>query len=1257
MRQVNPFVFQCEADRIDWRDIWEMQLRQMIRMIHGDGPDAEALANSQVANGLPGFVNQLEEQGILVNGAHLRWGTRPSLGIPSRAFRVWKRSDRPFPEKAIPPEDIAMWDDGGLTVISWGRPLELVRFECDVAVNGGLAIGFAGGPSVDRFVAFRPLSTFQSTYTLAGTAMTGMILPKSVKFESISGVTAKDAANDDAWEEVERVGLPVDISEWAGVGDHTAPQGLLADGLVEPADAALQRYTRGRSALGWPILIAPGVPAPPFSLPEGTKLIDEMREQILGQIRERMDLPPLQMHLALENITMPPPENASGQVAPTEPSEASYSPLGLMLVGVTSDPCLSLTLGYGTALSLSNATIGAINLSAHYMVTAEWDKGLSGNGEPLELAALALQPRNAFAGAAPLAMDAKQSNPMTPLQADGPWRRSVRFSWDAVPKTGLYRVASFAAMRHAIQPAGDTELMNEPRASGGFRPIAANAVVDGPDAGRIAAADRVVEIPAALAPTNNGFIQMQYGAVTQTIFGLWGNWSTVEEIVREPPPARVPILSARLDARLPIIDGGPCPATLTLEFSWDWSVRTPDMVLISGRLWSAAKRSTPPPSEVPVLTLPRSLGAVDPGLEITFAGDVPSVVGASIVGLTGDGGSFADFGDAQGEDIRRYRVTIDSFALDFDIEPHIGMHLFARVFERRAPGRIGPFPENPFAFAVSDPRPPEIVLTPVDIASLPDASGESHARLDWPPVASARGYFIYEATETDLRDALGLAPLRPDQTLTDRRTEVVDAYNINPLRRPFTRRYSELERGTSRDVTLPKGSRDIHFFAILAQSQSGLDSAWPTDGTSGDQLFAIAVPQIAKPQPPLLELRRIALGGGGFGAQVVVTPRLGHRARRVRMFRSRLADAARRIDTMGPPIATLDASSGPWTVEIINDDTANDFISEVSGVESPAGSWNRVWYRAEVWSGPDPARALLPGRSDPSPPQFIVIPPDEDPDLSALDFEWAGGAPGDVLVRWNSIAPVLATPLGAHHMSIDLRADASAAAVLSEDRALDLIATSSAPTGTAAWWRAGPPDATGRQNYRALIRRGPDRPRMSLSVRLRDPLGRVSEQLVQIPDGSVVPTPVIKALVATPPARGVFGAAWNMNAALTLGFAGPWRVEISAQVVTGRFTGPRDLVATPRRRVTPLAGPGGIVRPDNLAVAGQGLRLNIDVPDIELRRAAPRRVAEGTLVIWRQAIGRTTLGFGVASGSRLSSITVRLIGPDGQRASETVEVL
>ncbi len=1258
-RQVHPW-FLCEAGLIDWAQIWKLRFRHVWDLL-GDPTDFPP----GIDTGIDAIIGQLAEIGYVTDGAHLRWSTAPVFGIPSRAFKVWRRPSLPFrAEEEIPRSEMTVAPlPSGALAVSWRGPRAAARIRCTVPAPGGVAIAYTGSPALRGWSKMRPLSAGVNVVSIAAPFMTGVLLPGGTTVDTVHAITGDAAARDAGWELAEIVGLPVEPADWAGAGDHDADQGLLDQGLVAPKEAAMARFARGRPLLGWPLLMAPFTPAPAFELTDPALLIEEMEADIVVRLRALMGTRPNRMASVRDIVTMPPPENSAGEVAPTEPTEATFSALELLLLGVTSDPLLSLILGYGTALDNQSTGSSITEVGSEFMVTAEWDRGLDGRSDPLELAALALQPQAALAGAAPTGLDAVPSLPMAPLEPDGDWRRSVNIGWDRVPKTALYRVASYAAARFPIQPLATPTLLNELRDAGGIRPIAAN---DSPDEdaaiARLSTSDRVVPIPAPALPTQNGFQTMRYGVVTQSIFGLWGEWSIVDTVVTEPPPNRAPILAATL-APQPA-PAGPCPATLTVEFGWDWSVRRPDSILIGGRLWPASKRSDPPPSELPTSQLPRSLGGDEPGVEITFAGDVPSAPGATIVGLAADGQSFADFGPAQGNDVRRYRMTLPGFSLDFDATPHVGLALYARATERRAPRRLGPWTEQPFRTAASDPRPPVIVPDHVDLASLPDARGEAHVRVRWPSVAGAAGYYLYEATETALRDALGLPEPDLDATLTSRLAAVQSAYNANPVRRVFTRRFPELQTGISRDVPLPRGTRDIHFFTVVAQNASGLESPWFAGPDAGERLIAITPPRIARPEPPVLEVRRVPVPGAdppAWRAAIRVMPRLGHRARRIRLFRTRNADAARRIDTMGPPIAEITPASPGWTLAT-ETDAIGDFITEAEGFDLPEGFWRRVWYRAEVWSGNDPDRALLASRSQPSPAVHVVIPPASAPNLSVISGEWPGGAPGNVLLSWTSTAPVETTPTGPHHMAISARLSGSQFPMLEDERQLAAMPPGP-PIGMTAWWRHGQPASNGAQEYRAMLYREIDTDPLGVAIRLRDPMGRITERLLTVPGGSVLPPPVITSLAQIVPGPGVRGAAWASAMPLEAGPGGAYRLTISATraaaagrggstMLTGR-TG-RTGEAARRTLGTTIGGPG--IRTGELRTPTRSLRIEIDVPDVPLRRSAPTTAPEDALVVWRVPARGLGTGFGVATAADMARIDIRLTAPDGRVAEASLEV-
>lgn len=1300
-RIVVPELFTVEAAQINWCEIFASRLDDFLEVLEEMFPDlAVLIGNDNLQNLDEVFCEVLHQLGYPENSAHLRWVTAPAVGLPSRAFKVWRRTSLPFEgEEALDPDSFSVATTvDGPQILSFNQTLAMVRMTVTMPGAGGLIFGCSGGPTVEHWTAAKAVAGGAHVVKIGAPNLTGIVLPPGATLNSIFGVTQSVAANSRDWRLVEVVGLPVEPAEWAGVGEHDQEQGFLSEGLVSPKDAALARYQRGRALLGWPAFLAPGILAPAWQQPEGPQLIDEMEEQILGQIREIAEVSPNLMASQRRTITVPPPENAAGISATTEPSEADYSPLELLLTGISTDPNLSLILGYGTAIAQDDVSqgLGALELleggdDFDYMVTADWDQGFNGRGNSLTLAALAIAPGMALAGAQPTGVAAVPSQPMAPVAPDGDWRRSVRFLWQRVPRTGFYRVASFAAAKVRFQPGEQAELMNEVRESGGIRPIAAALAPSdaadgqpspsGPLPGEkthLSAIDRVVNIPPPAMPVNNGSITMGYATCTQTIFGLWGNWAGSAVVLQEPNPNRVPILRAELTPE--VVQAGPAPATLVIEFGWDWSVRRPASILIGGRLYAAEKRSDPPPSELPTLQLPRSLGGADPAIELTFAGDVLNgPMGSTVEGLTADGETFAALGPAQGDEIRRYRITVPGFSLNFGGTPHVGLALWARAIELRAPGRIGPWTEQPYLIAASDPRPPSIVLEHVDLASLPDARGEAHGRIDWPTVPDVAGYWIYEVSETALRAALGLAPPGQRTTFTDRLAEIRNAYDGNPVRQPFTRRFSELVQVTSLDVTLPRGSRDIHFFIVLAQSRTNIDSAWPEGAAAGDQLIPITAPQMARPEPPVLEVRRVlddSVTPPVLRAQLTVSPRIGHRARRAVIYRTRVGAAAREIDTMGPPIADISPFDPGWTFETASDAFADDHIVRAEGFDTPAGSWRYVWYRADVWSDGDPERALLPGRSAPSPAQRVVIPPPGLPHLGNITAEWPGGSLGAVLLRWTSRAPLVETPLGPHLMAIDAKIAGTGRLIepmLSEVLPLAQIADGPA-IGAAHWWRDGEPADDSTQVYRALVVRANADQALSIGLRVHDPIGRISEELFTVASGPVDPAPSIIGLSVLDLGNGLKGVSWTSTLRLTESAGGVYRIRVQAEregdgvlvrdpiiaaanpseTGDGAFIHPvavRSAIGAPGFRSPLLERIGGLRQP------GDGsLLITEDAPQIELRASPPASAPETGLRLWRLGAFGRGAGFGAVTAADVTRFVVRVTAPDGRFAESSLEV-
>jgi hypothetical protein len=150
-------------------------------------------------------------------------------------------------------------------------------------------------------------------------------------------------------------------------------------------------------------------------------------------------------------------------------STTTLAPLVMTLMAASTDPFLSLVLGFGTAYPLAGGGVLAPAVPLDFMVTARWEQGLDAKSAPADYAAVIAAPAAARVGA------------LRPLAADGNWRSTLRIGWDRPPITPLFRTASLAATRASITPSAPTVALMEARPSGGYRPIAINQAADPPD--------------------------------------------------------------------------------------------------------------------------------------------------------------------------------------------------------------------------------------------------------------------------------------------------------------------------------------------------------------------------------------------------------------------------------------------------------------------------------------------------------------------------------------------------------------------------------------------------------------------------------------------------------------------------------------------------------------------------------------------------------------------------------------------------------
>ncbi len=195
---------------------------------------------------------------------------------------------------------------------------------------------------------------------------------------------------------------------------------------------------------------------------------------------------------------------------------------------------------------------------------------------------------------------------------------------------------------------------------------------------------------------------------------------------------------------------------------------------------------------------------------------------------------------------------------------------------------------------------------------------------------------------------------------------------------------------------------------------------------------------------------------------------------------------------MGPPVAQIAAAGGGgWTRTSL---PQSRFRYE--GADTPSPSWRRVWYRAVAWSVGDSFRGLVPGRSAPSNPFSVVLPPAGAPNLSALSAVWPGGNLANVEVRFTSTAPRWKTALGWHRLEVmvlDVTDPASPQPILPGPaappgalvRELGSIGTVPPSAGSALWVAGGGSPA----QYRITVARSAAAEPLLVVVRVIDPLG------------------------------------------------------------------------------------------------------------------------------------------------------------------------
>lgn len=1197
------------------------------------------------------------------------WACSAELGVPHGPFTVWRRpvSQRRKPE---PVEAEVVGVTGGLRLAWGGVDAGRVVVRCipsDPARPVGLFLyrlgrdGLAGtvGAAAQRVAAG---ATAELDVRTGGATWAVLVNGHS---PTVAITTLHDIVNADDWEPLELVGLPVD----GGLGDYdTSDQGWVHS-LERPVDAAVRRLTRGAPPLGWDAQTPAGVQAPPWEEPDPPSLVDEVRAFVLPAIGDLYDpaLPEFaQMQKeAWTSTTAPHVDEASTSSLDTNTDVRPWAVLGLT---AQVDPFLNLATGFGSVYAVEPLGEDQIAIGGdELLITAKYANVLAPGeqvveGQPLpggmgsaEFAAYAPRGARLTQVPAPAQLTATRAGIVEPRQPDEAWGESIRLSYKRALASAMLGTPTqqAAIVSDAGAPAADPII--ERRSPQGWRTVAISP--DAPQGQPGFDRASLMHAPAVI-PLGSGGRSVRYGVAVADVFGVWSPWRDVAYAGAEPAPELPAIVTAKLDTRY--AGSTAAPTTIEVDVATEWSERRPSRIDVRVVFHPVAPAPGVPPTLDPGGSVPAGGFARD--LAITFAGDTPTGVGCTVIELNEEGTAPLG-GTPRGTGARRYRMTATVPTLDFATVRRWGAALWARRHLL-----VGPTP-TPFGartdIQAASPVPvhplPPPLLPDVPLASLPDAAGCSHASVSWslPAGADARTAVVWECAETALRQTAGLSPQAdPALSPSERLVALRAAYDgLTPDRqRGVFRRLAEVDAGAgTTDVTLPRGSTDIHLFAVTIVSSTAVESPWP-QGPAGtaphEHLRVVIAPRLSRPEPPVVRSVPVAVT---TGTEVLLKLEAASPlpVESFRLLRTRSDRAALRADTMGPAFAEAVAQVKLDGATPVRDAVTGQLVYEArwQGVMPPA--WQPWFVRAiAVPQAIEPQRAVRGLHSPASDVVTVLAAPDTPPVLEDLAFAETDAAHTGLVVRTATTAPVAAVDLGEHVLRAVITGAGPAPVEIGPVSLGSLVESplTTPPGGPAELQRGA--RAAGRSPLALWFSRADAAASVTVDVSITDPRGRTTSRTTTIPGWVPPPPPPAATLdLIGITARALAGVV--VVVATDAASDQPYRLRVAAARRRGR-TFP-DLRPVPE----PFRDPFGEPRPfppGPILPPLRGLNAEVELAAIPTAPRAP--LVEGTISFRKvRRIGRfigSTVEIGVPLGAPVS-VVVTLIAPDGAEVSVTAE--
>ena len=1199
------------------------------------------------------LLARLKERG---QDVRLAWACSADLGVPREAFTVWvrrlgDRELRPVPDLFTFPVD-----EGEL--VWWGgEEAAHVRVRCDVLDPSQPVSLFLLRTGLDPLgavgVAWRAAGSGPSVSLTASAGAATHAVLVNARATDVEYMPVDDVVNADDWKPLEVVGLPVE----GGLADYPPDDQGMVDDPVPPVEAALRRLDRVGSPLGWYPVTESGRVAPLWEPTDPSGIVEETRTFLLPEIDE-LFAPGVaerdQQHIDGPTRTVDPPSRPEDGVQANQPATASVKPLALLMMPAYSDPSTNVATGFGTAYRA--ADLPDSYAEVEFLVTARYRGSVL--GDDVEVAAYVPPVEPHLAVPPVVDLTAERAALMPPHVPDGPFRESVQVSWRPGPRTATLTGPVAHAFAGWTGGAAVAEDLLPPRWLGGSQP----RTIPRPEGTTLPGADRPKVVHGDQDLRVDGSLARGYAVAQADIFGVWSPWEDVTVVTSSPTVAPPRIGRLALDVSYA---GSPvCPSELVVELAVDRTQRTVATIEVRAVLYPMPTGATPPPAGlVPGGPVPAGSHAL--ARTITFAGDVGSAAPDVLVPLRDDGSVAPSWGSPEQPAGRRaYRLVLAGPGLDFGPRSRWGAQVWVRQTSPgiAAPSVWTPVPEFPATTSAASPVPAVPVPPPlppdVPLASTPDAQGLCHVRVTWSGLASPHvdRVVVWEASETTLRERI--APGNPpDRTQLPgvRLAQLWALYDATPVARRQLgfRRAAEVPAGPgAADLTLPRGSQDIHVFVVTAVTTTGVESAWPEASSAlpaHAHLQAATAPRLRRPAMPVA--RPAVASDGSIGVALRAPSPIDVTAFEV--FATRSEAAARDHLTMGPPHATVAAAAAmdPVTAQPVRDTITRDPVWAADWSGTLPASWEPWHLRAVAVPRPTVGPAAERGVVSPASDVVTVsVLPSAAPDLDPLVAEIRGTDHKGILVRTRTTAADRVVPAGSHTAQVSLGGVNTARQAL--ETTARVADDSTAPDTTAGPVVQRLPRVAGHTPLLVWAHRDDPSLPVEVAVRVADPLGRETERSIVVP-AWVEPAPDLTLEIAD--VFRIIGRGTVVDLRTT---ADPTRVPPYTLTVVATLPGlpfpfpfppvpPRPPI--PARPPTPgFPGLGGPVGPPGLGWPlrrTRSLRASWSLADIPERRS-PVPPRSGTISAVRSRTDQgTTIGLWIPA-TDVTGLTVTLSHPD-----------